>query len=187
MILTRTTRLAAVILTLTVAPALAQSNAPATDAATGADPAANSAPAAAAATPAAQDAAATAQSPAYDAQKVVYHINGAGGDDGKGYNGALNNIRNHLDAVGDDNIDLRVVLHGNGIELLQIAAKDQGLQGRISDLKNRGVRFLVCNNTLTGRNIDPASLFDVWKEDIVPSGVAELGKLQGEGFAYIKP
>ncbi len=79
-------------------------------------------------------------------------------------------------------------MHGDGLELLQAAVDDQQLQGIIAGLKNDGVQFLVCNNTLTGRNIDPETdLFDVWPEDIVPSGVAELGKLQAEGFAYIKP
>jgi intracellular sulfur oxidation DsrE/DsrF family protein len=30
-------------------------------------------------------------------------------------------------------------------------------------------------------------LYDVDKADIVPSGVAELAKLQAEGYTYIKP
>lgn len=141
--------------------------------------------------PQAQDAAAQSPTetaaPAYAAQKVVYHLNGKGGEEGKGYNAALANMRNHLEAVGAENLDLRVVMHGDGVELLQLAADDLTLQGTIADLKAKGVRFLVCNNTLTARNIDPATLFDVMPEDIVPSGVAELGKLQMEGFAYIKP
>lgn len=124
----------------------------------------------------------------YAPQKVVYHINADGGDDGAGYKPALNNIRNHINAVGTDNLDLRVVMHGDGLGLLQTALDNQQLQGLIAGLKNDGVKFLVCNNTLTGRDIDPETeLFDVWPEDIVPSGVAELGKLQMEGFAYIKP
>lgn len=124
----------------------------------------------------------------YAPQKVVYHLNGSGGDDGSGYKPALNNIRNHLNAVGKENLDLRVVMHGDGIGLLQAARENQQLQGLISGLKTDGVKFLVCNNTLVGRQIDPENdLFDVWPEDIVPSGVAELGKLQMEGFAYIKP
>ena len=124
----------------------------------------------------------------YAPQKVVYHINETGGDDGSGYKGALGNIRNHIKAVGKDNLDLRVVMHGDGLDLLAKARDNQQLQGLISGLKNDGVRFLVCNNTLEGRDIDAEKdLFDVWPEDIVPSGVAELGKLQMEGFAYIKP
>lgn len=124
----------------------------------------------------------------YAAQKVIYHINLAGGDDGGAYKGALNNMRNHIEAVGKANIDLRVVMHGEGVGLLQAAKDNQQLQGLIVSLKNDGVRFLVCNNTLVGRDIDPEQdLFDVWPEDIVPSGVAEIAKLQLEGFVYIKP
>ena len=96
-------------------------------------------------------------------------------------------IIQHIAAVGKDNIDLRVVMHGDGIGLVQDAVANQRLQGQITDLKNMGVHFLVCNNTLTSRKIDPASLFDIWPEDIVPSGVAEVAKLQQEWFAYIKP
>ncbi|MCQ0971151.1 DsrE family protein [Paracoccus sp. TK19116] len=134
----------------------------------------------------AQDASEAAE--AYAPQKVVYHLNEAGGDDGAGYKPALNNIQNHINAVGADNLDLRVVMHGDGVGLLQAAKDNQQLQGLISGLKTEGVRFLVCNNTLVGREIDAeADLFDVWPEDIVPSGVAELAKLQTEGFVYIKP
>lgn len=124
----------------------------------------------------------------YAPQKVVYHINGSGGEDGAGYKPALNNISNHIDAVGADNLDLRVVMHGDGLGLLQAAVENQQLQGIIAGLKEEGVTFVVCNNTLTARDLDAETdLFDVWPEDIVPSGVAELGKLQMDGFAYIKP
>lgn len=124
----------------------------------------------------------------YSQQKVVYHISGSGGDDGSGYKAALNNMQNQINAVGEDNIDLRVVMHGDGIGLLHTALQNQQLQGLIVGLKNSGVKFLVCNNTLLSRNIDPdEDLFDVWPQDIVPSGVAEIAKLQMEGFAYIKP
>lgn len=129
----------------------------------------------------------SAAAPAYGPQKVVYHLNQTGGPTGDGYRAALSNIENHLAAVGDDDIDLVVVMHGGGIELLQHAAGNLQLQGRIADLKSRGVRFLVCNNTLVARDIDPDALFDVYDDDIVPSGVAELGKLQAQGFAYIRP
>lgn len=143
----------------------------------------------AAATPAESAGQATqAAAQEYAPQKAVYHINYPGGIDGSGYKPALNNLDNHLNAVGEENLDLRVVMHGDGLGLLAAANKDQALQATISDLKARGVRFLVCNNTLVGRNIDPESdLFDVWPEDIVQAGVAEVARLQQDGFVYIKP
>lgn len=139
-----------------------------------------------AAAPAATPAAASDQKLAM--QKTVYQINYKGGEDGSGYKGALNNMQNQIDALGPNNYDIRVVLHGDGVGLLQTARSNQALQGLISGLKSQGVRFLVCNNTLTGRKINyEKDLFDVWAEDIVPAGVVEIVRLQQEGFAYLKP
>ncbi len=124
----------------------------------------------------------------YGKQKVVYHINYNGGPGNKRYRGALRNIQNHINAVGQDNLELKVVLHGNGVNLLKEALHDDGLKTRITALKSQNVEFLVCANTLRGRKIDyEKDLFDVFKEDIVPSGVAELARLQLMGYAYIKP
>jgi len=124
----------------------------------------------------------------YGKQKVVYHINYNGGEKNKRYRGALRNIQNHINAVGADNLEIRVVLHGNGVNLLKEALKDDGLKTRITALKSQNVEFLVCANTLRGRKIDyEKDLFDVFSEDIVPSGVAEIARLQLMGYAYIKP
>ena len=123
----------------------------------------------------------------YGKQKVVYHINYTGGEGDKVYLGALKNIQNHINAVGKENIDLKVVLHGNGVTLLQ-SAKDAGaVQTAVANLKSQSVAFNVCANTLKGRNISQDSLYEVFDEDIVPSGVAELAHLQQQGYVYIKP
>ncbi len=53
--------------------------------------------------------------PGYTKQKVVYHING---DNPKQQAGALLNIQNHINAVGAENLDLRVVMHGNGVSMV---------------------------------------------------------------------
>lgn len=122
---------------------------------------------------------------AYEKQKVVYHVNY---DNPKKQAGAMRNIQNHINAVGAENLDLVVVLHGNGVSLLKHAKEDMDFQGKVVSLKSQNVRFNVCNNTLVGREIDPvADLYDVFDEDIVPSGVAELAHLQAQGYTYIKP
>jgi intracellular sulfur oxidation DsrE/DsrF family protein len=128
------------------------------------------------------------QADGYAPQKVVYHVNYPGGEGDKAYKGAMQNIQNHINAVGVDNIEIKVVMHGNGVGLVQNAKNDQGLQTIIGGLKSQKVAFQVCNNTLVGRKISwENDLYDVWEEDIVPSGVAEIAKLQLEGYAYIKP
>ena len=124
----------------------------------------------------------------YGKQKIVYHINYSGGDEGKRYRAALRNVQNHINAVGVDNIEVRVVLHGNGVGLLMRAKRDDRLQQAVTSLKTQNVSFNVCNNTLRGRRITyDNDMFEVFEEDIVPSGVAEVSHLQQQGFTYIKP
>jgi uncharacterized protein len=133
----------------------------------------------------------------YGKQKVVYHINY---DNPKKQAGALRNIQNHINAVGAENLDIKVVLHGNGLALLlepdalanlpkfKHANADQNMTAKVANLKNQGVAFQVCNNTVKGRKVSYENdLYDVSEKDIVPSGVAELSKLQAEGYTYIKP
>ena len=130
-------------------------------------------------------------------QKVVYHVNG---DDPKQQTGALRNIQNHINAVGKENLDLRVVMHGNGVSMVLLpdaldkvkgfksANASPQMQATIDGLKDQGVQFKVCANTLTTRKVDMDNdLYMVEQADIVPSGVAELGILQAQGYAYIKP
>ncbi|MGR3592581.1 MAG: DsrE family protein [Limimaricola soesokkakensis] len=132
--------------------------------------------------------AAAQDSDRYGQQKVVYHINGNGGEDDKAYRGALRNVQNHINAVGRDNIEVKVVLHGNGVGLLQNAMENEQLQMDVTSLRGQNVVFLVCNNTLTGRDISyEEDLFEVFEDQIVPSGVAELSYLQGQGYTYVKP
>ena len=133
----------------------------------------------------------------YGKQKVVYHINY---DNPKQQAGALRNIQNHINAVGAENLDLKVVLHGNGLALLldpdslaklkkfKHANADETMTAKIDGLKNQGIKFNVCANTVRGRKVDiEADLYNVDKDDIVPSGVAEVARLQAMGYAYIKP
>jgi len=118
--------------------------------------------------------------------------------DAKRQTGALRNIQNHINATGAENLDLRVVMHGNGLSLLlepdQVAntkmksgnANDD-MTARIANLKNQGVTFKICANTLKGRKVELDYLYDADESDIVPSGVAEIAHLQGQGFGYLRP
>lgn len=115
--------------------------------------------------------------------KAVYHIN----TDVNTISPILNNIRNHLSA--DPQVKIVVVTHGAGINFLLQDAKDaQGREfsGAVSELAGKGIDFRVCNNTLLTRDINPNRL--LMETSIVPSGVAEVARLQAkEGFVYLKP
>lgn len=120
---------------------------------------------------------------AQDAIKVVYHLN----EGVQQASRAIGNIRNHLNA--DPSAKIVVVTHGPGIDFLLDGAKnmqEQPFAGAIGELASRGVQFRVCNNTLVSRNIDPNKV--VMEAKIVPSGVAEVARLQAkEGYVYLRP
>ncbi len=136
----------------------------------------------------------------YGKQKVVYHINY---DNPKKQAGALKNIQNHINAVGAENLDIKVVMHGHGLSLLldpeaykasdrlkkfKAANGNEKMTAKVANLKGQNVDFAVCANTVRGRKVDvEGDLYEVSKGDIVPSGVAELAHLQALGYAYIKP
>lgn len=115
--------------------------------------------------------------------KVVYHLS----DGIQQASRAVGNIRNHLNA--DPSAKIVVVAHGAGIDFLLDGAKntqDQPFAGSVSDLANKGVEFRVCNNTLTARKIPVEKV--VMEAKVVPSGVAEVARLQAkEGFVYLRP
>jgi len=114
-------------------------------------------------------------------EKVVYHIN-----DFSVARIAMRNIENHLSASPEAKIV--VVTHGKGIDFLLNDAKDEkgAYAPQVAGLKEKGVEFRVCRNTLKGRNLDDNAV--IMEAQVVPSGVAEIGKLQArEGFVYLKP
>ncbi|MCW8835184.1 MAG: DsrE family protein, partial [Rhodospirillales bacterium] len=78
-------------------------------------------------------------------------------------------------------------IHSNGIYLLKNASTDEKLKAPLASLKAQNVGFEVCANTLKGKKIAQSDLYEVFDEDIVPSGVAELSHLQQQGYTYIKP
>lgn len=115
-------------------------------------------------------------------EKVVYHMN-----DSTNATAALNNIRNHLNA--SPNAKIVVVTHGPGIDFLLDGAKDKNgnpYDANVQALTQKKVEFRVCNNTLVSRKIEKEKVIP--EASIVPSGVAEVAKLQvKEGYAYLKP
>jgi hypothetical protein len=120
-------------------------------------------------------------SPAEVQEKVLYHIN-----DSAVARVALRNIENHLSA--SPGVKIVVVTHGKGIDFLLNDAKDDkgAFAPQVAGLKEKNVEFRVCRNTLKGRKLDDNDV--IMEAQVVPSGVAEIGRLQAkEGFVYLKP
>ena len=115
--------------------------------------------------------------------KVVYHLSEGLPQASNG----LRNIGNHLEV--NPNARIVVVAHARGVDFLMKDAKDANgnkYEDLVEQLKQRGVRFDVCEITLRNRNLSK----DQFIADVtwVPSGVAEVTRLQQrEGYAYLKP
>ena len=114
--------------------------------------------------------------------KVVYHVN----DTATQALATLRNIRNHLDT--DPTAQITLVAHAFGVDFLMEGMKDRSdvpFDATVAALKNRGVKFEVCEITLKNRNLKREQF--IQEVDFTPSGVVRLTKLQLQGYAYIKP
>ena len=120
-------------------------------------------------------------------REVVYHEDTTGQASAPYFLHLLGNIRNHLDAVGKDHVQISVVDNSSGVDMFQLANSDLPLAKKMDALRADGVRFLICANTLQAAHIDWRDLHGVREEDIVPSGVAEIARLEGMGYVYIHP
>ncbi|HQY10176.1 MAG TPA: DsrE family protein, partial [Burkholderiaceae bacterium] len=99
---------------------------------------------------------------------------------------ALRNVRNHLDT--DPTARITVVAHAFGVDFLMEGMKDRSenaFEPMVAALKNRGVKFEVCEITLKNRNLKKEQF--IQEADFTPSGVVRLTKLQMQGWAYIRP
>lgn len=97
---------------------------------------------------------------------------------------ALNNISNLLKSVPSEEASVCLLANGAAAKLFR---REQALQyaSHIQSLSKKGVRFLVCSNSLNNFGISREELVESC--EVIPAGIVELIRLQAEGYAYIKP
>ncbi len=120
----------------------------------------------------------------YEDQKVVYHMNY---NDESRIAETMTNISNHLQALGEGHIDIKVVVHGKAIEYFMDAVHDQAKQITLDSLRLRDVQFIICGNTLDGYKITAKDLYDVEESDVVQAGLPTIVDLQQKGYIYVRP
>lgn len=121
---------------------------------------------------------------AWAQDKVVYHFDNSAAQATAG----LRTLRNYLDVAPKTTI-VAVAL-GDGVHFLKEGAKDAKNPNieygpLISDLVARGVKFEICELTLTALDMKKDQF--VMDASFTQSGVVRIGQLQGQGFGYIKP
>lgn len=110
--------------------------------------------------------------------RVVYQVSTK---DTAELTGVMNNLR-HLKEGWKDSVEIEVVVHGPGLDLL-IAEKTKKANA-IAALMNQGVVFVACHNTMKQRGIVQDQLLQ--KVKIVPMGVGEIVMKQEMGWSYLK-
>ncbi len=122
----------------------------------------------------------------YQFQKVVYQNSGGLQDDRAYFLRELRNIGAHV-AATEGNVEIRLVSFSGGVKVFQQAMTDPELAKAIDGVLEKGVRLLLCRNTMRALNLTAEDVYRITEDDIVPSGVAEIARLQGLGFVYLKP
>lgn len=81
-----------------------------------------------------------------------------------------------------DTVQIEVVCHGPGIDFLHV--QRTAFREDIYQLKDRGIVFIACENTLKERSIDKE--FILPQMEYVEMGIGHLVLKQEQGWSYIK-
>ncbi|RLJ70170.1 hypothetical protein BCF55_0434 [Hydrogenivirga caldilitoris] len=112
------------------------------------------------------------------------------------FHGMLDNVRNHLSAYDFDPFRIKLVLVANGVGVKFFMKTHKGTRWekekvdlkrareRLAYLAQFEVEFYICDITIRSLKLKYENFFEFVK--IVPSGVASVGRLQTNGFGYIK-
>jgi intracellular sulfur oxidation DsrE/DsrF family protein len=94
---------------------------------------------------------------------------------------AFKNVRNLLDDL-PGGIEVVMVLNGDAVAAL---AKASPHAEDVRELTAHGVRIAACARSLRNHGLDPGALVE--GVVAVPGGVTEVVRLEGDGFAYLRP
>ena len=111
------------------------------------------------------------------AHKILYQLTDGEPETHKKF---LRQIHNVLELA--PNAQIEVVTHGMGIDLLQ--NQNNPFEKDLQELSDRGVVFLVCENTMKQRQLSKDKFLKM--AGFVPSAILELVTKQEEGWIYIK-
>jgi intracellular sulfur oxidation DsrE/DsrF family protein len=122
---------------------------------------------------------ACAQLPTESKHRLVVQVSD---DSPKTWNQALNNARNVQTELGKDNVDIRIVVYGNGIGMLKL---DSEVAGRVKQAVDGGITVVACENTMKGRKIARADMLPY--SGYVKAGIVEIMQRQRDGYVYVRP
>lgn len=96
-------------------------------------------------------------------------------------NGLIKQLNNLKNGYGEE-ITIEIVCHGPGLDLLHKERSEY--REELLALKERGIIFVACENTLKGRDIPREAIMEEF--DFVPMGIGEVMEKQEQGWSYVK-
>jgi hypothetical protein len=102
--------------------------------------------------------------------------------DPKTWHQALNVVRNIQAVRGKDNVQIEIVVFGNGIDLLKF---DSPLANRIDETLAAGIAVVMCENTMRGRKVTRQEMLP--KIGYVEGGIIEILDRHKQGWAIVRP
>ena len=99
-------------------------------------------------------------------------------------NTALNTARNIQHTFGPENIEVEIVLFGDGIKTVKYYAPIP-IADKVKDVTTEGVRIVACEIALRTHKLRPSDMLQEIR--YVPSGVAEIVEKQTAGWSYVRP
>lgn len=97
------------------------------------------------------------------------------------YKGLLNNLF-HLKEGFGETLEIEVVMHGPGIELMQKSKSKY--EAQISKWAKENVKFIVCENTMKNKKVSKDDIFTI--ATFAPMGLGYIIERQEQGWSYIK-
>jgi intracellular sulfur oxidation DsrE/DsrF family protein len=115
--------------------------------------------------------------------KLVFQVNI---EDPMIWNLTLNNINNVITELGRENVDIKLVTYGPGINMFRKGKSN--IIERLDGLKKsnpKALDYTVCSNTMRAMKVEKSEIVE-FVHDLYP-GIVRVMELQEKGYVYIKP
>ncbi|MEC5144091.1 DsrE family protein [Chitinophaga sp. 212800010-3] len=113
--------------------------------------------------------------------EAVFQITSGERDAQSAMLGQLRNLLRYTDET-NTRVAVEVVVHGQAWTML--LAVDNPQAAGVQELHQRGIRFLICRNTMNSHQLELSLLFPF--VEVIPAGVVHLIMRQQEGWGYIR-
>lgn len=97
------------------------------------------------------------------------------------HKGLLNNLK-HLEEGWGDSVQIEVVVHGPGLDMVTRGKASQ--EAAIQQMIKKGVQFLACRNTMKQKGVSEEQILP--NVGFVDMGLGHIVRRQEQGWTYIK-